>query len=70
MLESQADPGSDQAKGIAGVKAELSAALGELRELARGLHPQVLSSGGLRPALEQLAQRSQVPVEVSASADR
>ncbi len=49
---------------------DLSGALGELRELARGLHPQILSTDGLRPALEQLGSRASVPVEVKAPDDR
>ncbi|HWF36112.1 MAG TPA: PAS domain S-box protein, partial [Solirubrobacteraceae bacterium] len=36
----------------------------EVRELARGIHPRILSSGGLGPALETLAHRSPVPVTV------
>jgi signal transduction histidine kinase len=43
---------------------ELEAALGELRELARGIHPAVLSDRGLDTALETLARRSAVPVEL------
>jgi signal transduction histidine kinase len=43
---------------------ELSQALEELRELARGIHPAVLSDRGLGPALESLAQRATVPVEL------
>ena len=35
----------------------------ELRELAQGIHPVVLTDLGLRPALEALAARSPVPVE-------
>jgi signal transduction histidine kinase len=35
-----------------------------LRELSRGLHPAVLSEGGLAPALSSLARRSAVPVEL------
>jgi PAS domain S-box-containing protein len=42
--------------------AELDSALAELRELAHGLHPMILTQRGLRPALEQLAARSPVPV--------
>ncbi len=34
----------------------------ELRELARGIHPAILSRGGLTPALESVAQRSPIPV--------
>jgi signal transduction histidine kinase len=42
----------------------LDDALSELRELARGLHPVLLSREGLRPAIARLAERSTVPVEV------
>jgi signal transduction histidine kinase len=44
--------------------AKLREALGELRELAHGIHPPLLSDRGLAPALEALAQRSAVPVEL------
>ena len=40
----------------------LVAALEELREISRGIHPAVLSEGGLGPALKALARRSAVPV--------
>ena len=43
---------------------ELSEATGELRELARGIHPAVLTDRGLAAALNALARRSPVPVEV------
>ena len=42
----------------------LTDALDELRELARGIHPAILSEGGLGPALKALARRSAVPVEL------
>ncbi len=45
---------------------DLAAALEELRELARGIHPAILSDKGLEPALEMLAGRAQLPVEVCA----
>ncbi|HEX5617924.1 MAG TPA: sensor histidine kinase [Solirubrobacteraceae bacterium] len=41
---------------------ELQTSLAELRELARGIHPAVLSQRGLEPALEALATRAPVPV--------
>jgi signal transduction histidine kinase len=44
------------------VAAGLEAALEELREIARGIHPAVLAAGGLRPALAALARRCPVPV--------
>ena len=43
---------------------ELKEALAELRELARGIHPAVLTERGLAPAVAALAQRAPVPVEV------
>ena len=45
-------------------------ALAELRELARGIHPAVLSERGLRAALELLATRSPVPVDVRSPPQR
>jgi signal transduction histidine kinase len=44
--------------------AEARAALAELRRLARGIHPAIVSEGGLVAALESLAERSAVPTEV------
>jgi signal transduction histidine kinase len=48
------------------IDAELAEALDELRALARGLHPPILTEQGLRPALETLARRAVIPVDVSA----
>jgi signal transduction histidine kinase len=45
---------------------ELVAATDDLRELSRGIHPAILSEGGLVPALKTLARRSVVPVELEA----
>ena len=44
--------------------------LAELRELSRGLHPAILSEGGLRPALRALARRSAVPVRLANDLDQ
>jgi signal transduction histidine kinase len=44
---------------------ELEHALGELRELAQGIHPGALTAQGLRPALSSLADRAPVPVRVT-----
>jgi signal transduction histidine kinase len=46
--------------------AELRLAVAELRELARGIHPVILSEAGLGPALASLADRSPIPVTVTA----
>lgn len=45
-------------------ESELGSALEELRELAQGIHPAVLTEHGLGPALKTLATRSPVPVEI------
>ena len=47
---------------------ELQTSLAELRELARGIHPAVLTERGLGPALEALVTRAPVPVTVEADA--
>ena len=44
--------------------AEATSALDELRETARGIHPAILADGGLRSALNALARRSPVPVDL------
>jgi PAS domain S-box-containing protein len=49
---------------------ELALGLQEVRELAGGLHPAVLSERGLAVALEALALRAPVPVELEAALDR
>jgi PAS domain S-box-containing protein len=55
---------------LAGAGVELALALQELRELARGLHPAILTDRGLAPALEALAERAIVPVEIEVDLDR
>ena len=49
---------------LASAGEELSHALQELRELARGIHPAVLTERGLEPAVRALADRAPVPVEL------
>jgi PAS domain S-box-containing protein len=49
------------------VAEDLSTAVDELRELARGIHPAVLTDGGLEPALRGLIQRSAVPGRLTAA---
>ena len=44
---------------------ELTHAMNELRELARGIHPAILTERGLGPALEVLGKRAPLPVTVS-----
>jgi signal transduction histidine kinase len=50
---------------LASAGEELDSALAELRELARGIHPAVLTDRGLGTALETLANRAPLPVELA-----
>jgi signal transduction histidine kinase len=54
---------------LSAAKLELDVALEELRELARGIHPAVLTERGLGPALESLADRAVLPVELDIPLD-
>jgi PAS domain S-box-containing protein len=47
----------------------LVAAVEDLQEISRGIHPAILSKGGLAPALEGLAHRSPIPVNLELKAD-
>jgi len=49
---------------------ELRVAVAELRELARGIHPVILTEAGLGPALSALAERSVVPATITDQPDR
>ena len=51
---------------LEGAQNQLAQGLDELRELARGIHPAVLTDRGLGPALESLAIRAPLPVEITA----
>jgi signal transduction histidine kinase len=65
MARSRAEGQPELAELLDESSDELQAGLNELRELARGIHPAVLSDRGLAPALEMLASRAPVPVELS-----
>lgn len=65
IIEARADEPAFVREKIAEAMAELRGTHEELRELARGLHPAILTTDGLLPALEQLAERSAIPVSVS-----
>ena len=61
----ESDPESGRAALDEAIE-ELAGATAELRELARGIHPAVLSDGGLAPALAAVSERSQPPARVVA----
>jgi signal transduction histidine kinase len=62
--------GTAAQQAVADALAQLQEALAELRDLARGIHPAVLSERGLAAALKVLVARSPVPVELQAPPDR
>jgi PAS domain S-box-containing protein len=57
--------GDDVPELLRGLRAELGVALEELRELARGIHPAILTDRGLGPALDALVARAPLSVELS-----
>ena len=70
VAEKRAQDGNPEAAELvrrAGEEANL--ALKELRDLARGIHPAILTNRGLPAALDDLAGRAAVPVEVMATPD-
>jgi len=56
------DPFVDELLADAAREADL--AIAELRELARGVHPAILTQAGLGPAISNLADRAPIPVRV------
>jgi signal transduction histidine kinase len=67
LLSSRLKGDPEAARELEDARKELDQALAELRELARGLHPSMLSDRGLEAALEGLAHRAPLPVELEAS---
>jgi signal transduction histidine kinase len=66
MARARADASGDVelSARLDGAEQELAQSLAELRELARGIHPAILTQTGLGGALRSLAERSAVPAEV------
>ena len=67
-----ADSAGDGARAplFAEALAEIGRARAELQEFAQGIHPRVLTEGGLAAALADLSRRAPVPVELAAPAER
>jgi signal transduction histidine kinase len=70
MLKGRLDGDSDAVEGIDRARREIAASLAELREIARGIHPAVVSGHGLAVALEQLAARAPLPVDLRVEIER
>jgi signal transduction histidine kinase len=69
LARRQVGPGTPTAELLDTAMAELTAGLAELRDLARGIHPALLTERGLDQALAALAARAPVPVAISAPLD-
>ena len=67
-LEAQAAP--ETKEGLGRAVENLMGVHADLQELSRGIHPAILSRGGLGPAIKTLARRSAVPVVLEVDVDR
>ena len=68
MAEKRAEEGDPEATALVRqATEEAGLALGELRNLARGIHPAILTNRGLPAALDDLASRATLPVEIVAT---
>jgi signal transduction histidine kinase len=64
-LEDQLQGDPDVSERLSFARREIAASLGELREVAHGIHPAVVSGHGLDVALEQLVARAPVPIRLT-----
>jgi signal transduction histidine kinase len=64
LLKGRMDGDFEARAGIDRARLEIASSLSELREIAQGIHPAVVSGHGLAVALEQLAARAPLPVEL------
>ncbi len=63
-------PGRDALRTeLSGIAAGLADAIAELQELSRGIHPAILSRGGLSPAIRAIVRRSTIPVDLDITTD-
>jgi len=70
MARAQAETAEDAQQAIAAAHEEAKAALAELRNLVRGLHPPVLEDRGLDAALSGVAARMPIPVRLTVNVPR
>jgi signal transduction histidine kinase len=67
MAESQSGGNAELKMALGDAADQLKEALSELRELARGLHPVILTHSGLAAAVRAAARRASVPAELTES---
>jgi len=64
-MEADIPPGNGHLRAeLSRIATGLANAVADLQEISRGIHPAILSQGGLAPALRTLARRSMIPVEL------
>jgi signal transduction histidine kinase len=69
LLEARLDGDQETKAGLGQARREIALSLEELRAIARGIHPAVVSGHGLAVALESLAARATVPVRLTVELD-
>jgi signal transduction histidine kinase len=69
LLESRLGSDPEARHSLEQARRELSLSLEELRELARGIHPAIVTGRGLAVALEGLVARAPVPVQLDVDLD-
>jgi signal transduction histidine kinase len=69
LLEADLRDDADASSRLDQARQEIATSLEELREIARGIHPAVVSGHGLEIALEQLVARAVVPVRLTVRVD-
>ena len=69
LLEGRLDGDQETKAGLGQARREIALSLEELRAIARGIHPAVVSGHGLAVALESLAARATVPVRLTVEPD-
>ena len=70
LVRSRVDGNVEAVTLVDEIEVEVQAALAELRELARGIHPAVLNDQGLAAAVRTLAERASLPVDVTGTSER
>jgi signal transduction histidine kinase len=65
LLEQRLEGDPDATRRLDGARREIALSLEELRDVARGIHPAVLSGHGLQVALESIAARASIPVRLT-----
>ncbi len=68
-LEQELETDPDARVRVVGAREQIAVSLAELRDLARGLHPAVVSAHGLAVALEELTAHAALPVDLSVEVD-